>query len=98
MSLEDKRRETIKNLHDLEKQLDKVLDKTKNEKFQKYLTDLKEQAAYTTNNDKVITKKKLKKVFKLLNKINIHLRHSFWNHGKIKRKIKKINRILDVVI
>jgi|GEM_PF-3312753 len=96
-SMEDKRRETIENLHDLTTQLGKVKANTKNEKFINYLTDLEEKTAFTVNNNKVINKKDLKKVFKLLNKTNTQLRHSFWNHGKIKSNIKKINKILGVV-
>jgi len=97
-SMEDKRRNTITNLHDLTKQLDKLHNKTKNKKFRKYLKDLKEQSAFSVNSNKVISKKDLKKVYKLLDKIYKHLHHQVWNHGKIKRKLKKINRLLGIVL
>ncbi len=97
-SMEGKRKQTIENLHDLTKLLNKVKDRTKNEKFQNYIDQLIDQSQFTVTGDKVITKKDLKKVNKLLWKIHKHLEHSFWNHGKIKRKLKKINRILGVVI
>ncbi len=97
-SMEEKRRNTITNLHDLTAQLDKLHEKTKNKKFKKYLKDLKEQSAYSVNSNKIISKKDLKKVFKLLNKIYKHLYHSIWNHGKIKRKLKKINKLLGIVL
>lgn len=96
-NLEDKRRETIENLHNLNTQLGKIQSKTKNKKFQEYLSDLIEKVSFTTNNDKAISKKDLKKVFKMLNQINVQLNHSIWNHGKIKRRIKKINKILGIV-
>ena len=97
-SLDEKRRETIENLHDLTKQLDKVLVKTKNEKFQAYLKDLKEHAGYTTTNNQIITKKSLRKIYFLINKVNKELVHQVWNHWKIKKNIKKINMLLGIVL
>lgn len=97
-SMEDKRKKTIENLHDLTKLLNKVKNKTKNAKFINYIDSLIDQSQFTVTGDKVITKKDLKKVNKLLWKIHKHLEHSFWNHGKIKRKLKRINRILGIVI
>ncbi len=97
-SLEAKRRTTIENLHDLTKQLDKLIAKTKNKKYLEFLTNLKEKSSTATTNNMVITKKNLKKIFKLLNKVNNHLVHQVWNHWRIKRKIKKVNKLLGVIL
>lgn len=97
-SLEEKRRTTSENLHTLSKQIDKVIGNTKNEKYINYLTMLKDQSSYTVTNDKEIRKKDLKKVYKLLADIQKHLNHSFWNSGKIKRKLKRINKILGIML
>jgi len=97
-SLETSRRKTIENLHDLTKQIDKILVKTKNKKFAEWLTDVKEHAAFTTTNNKVVTTRQLKKIFKLINKSNKHLQHQVWNHWRMKRKIKRINKLLGVVL
>ena len=97
-SLDDKRRTTITSLHDLASALDQVMEVTKKEKFKQYLLELKEKVLYSINNNKQIKPRNLKKVYKLLRQIKKHLNHSFWNSGKIKRKIKKINRLLGIMI
>ena len=35
---------------------------------------------------------------KLLGKIRKHLKHQLWNSGKIKRKLKKINELLGIIL
>lgn len=97
-SIEAKRRITITSLFDLSKELEKVIASAKNEKFKKYLIDLNEKVSYSMNNNKVIKKKDLKKVYKLLRAVKKHLNHSLWNSGKIKRKLRKINELLGIML
>ncbi|MCF7925611.1 MAG: hypothetical protein K9L26_03660 [Candidatus Izimaplasma sp.] len=96
--LDKRRRDTITNLHDLSSALELVLETTDKQKFKDYLKDLKEQVEFSINSNKKIDKRKLKKVYKLLRQIKKHLKHSFWNSGKIKRKMKKINELLGIMI
>ncbi len=96
--LDKRRRKTIENLHDLASALDRVAESTNKDKFKDYLNELKENVEYSINNNKQINKRKLKKVYKLLRQIKKHLKHSFWNSRKIKRKMKKINELLGIMI
>ena len=67
-NLETMRRTTITNLFDLSKELEKLIENTKKEKFKEYLYKLKEKVTYNVNNNKDISRKDLKKVYKLLQK------------------------------
>jgi len=97
-NIETMRRTTITNLFDLSKKLEKLIENTKKEKFKEYLYKLKEKVTYNVNNNKDISRKDLKKVYKLLGKIRKHLKHQLWNSGKIKRKLKKINELLGIIL
>lgn len=97
-TIEEKRRITITNLFDLSKELEKVRENVKNEKYNKYIFQLKEKVSYSINSNKVVSKRDLKKVYKNLEAIKKHLKHSIWNSGKIKRKLKKINELLGIII
>ena len=97
-NIETKRRITITNLFDLSKELEKVRENVKNEKYNKYLFQLKEKVSYSINSNKIVSKRDLKKVYKNLEAIKKHLKHSIWNSGKIRRKLKKINSLLGIII
>lgn len=97
-NIETKRRITITNLFDLAKELEKVRENVKNEKYKKYLFTLKEKVSYSINSNKVISRRDLKKVYKYLEAIKKYLKHSIWNSRKIKSKLKKINSLLGIII
>ena len=97
-TLETTRVNTHKTLFDVTKAIETVYAKAKNEKYKKYLHDLKEKTAFSVNNNKKITVKDFKKFVSILNDIYSLLGHEKWHSGKIKKKLRRLETILASIL